>query len=125
MRIGLRAAFAGFAALAVLGCAERKSEPAETWVATWAAAADSPGPALDNQTLRQVVRVSVGGRQVRIRLSNLFGDAPLTIGAAHVAQHGEAGAIDKASGKPVTFGGKASVTIAKGEDMLSDAVDLD
>ena len=38
-----------------------------------------------NQTLRQIVRTSLGGARVRVVLSNAFGTAPLTIGAAHVA----------------------------------------
>ena len=38
-----------------------------------------------NQTLRQIVRTSVGGSRLRVVLSNTFGTAPLTIGAAHIA----------------------------------------
>ena len=46
-----------------------------------------PPPALNfnNQTLRQIVRVSIGGERLRVVLSNAFGTAPLPVGAAHVA----------------------------------------
>src|SRR5687768_12115100 len=50
------------------------------WVASWAAAADSPGRTFEAQTVRHVVRLSIGGPQIRIRLSNLFGAGPVTIG---------------------------------------------
>ena len=52
----------------------------DNWRTGWSTAPDSDGPPLPAQTLRQVVRTSAGGTQVRIRLSNLFGKAPLAIG---------------------------------------------
>ena len=39
----------------------------------------------DNQTLRQIVRVSLGGERVRVVLSNAFGTEPLVVSAAHIA----------------------------------------
>ena len=68
------------------------------WVATWSAAPLAPGPltidsifpiedrnrSFDNQTIRHVVHTSVGGRRVRVRISNTFGILPLRVGAAHV-----------------------------------------
>ena len=63
------------------------------WVGTWATAPTTVSPAnvtpvatFEDQTLRQVVHVSVGGDTVRVRFSNEFGTAPLVIGAAHVAR---------------------------------------
>lgn len=94
------------------------------WVAAWAAAMDSPGPALPAQTLRQIVRPSIGGGSVRIRLSNLFGTAPLTFGAVRVAKRADGSTIQPASDRAVTFGGKPMVTIARGETALSDPVTL-
>jgi hypothetical protein len=46
----------------------------------------NPAPFLhfDNQTLRQFVHTSIGGRRVRVILSNAFGTAPLAVGAAHI-----------------------------------------
>ena len=52
-----------------------------------------------NQTLRQVVRASVGGSRVRVVLSNAFGTAPLTIGAAHIALRDKDDAIQASGGR--------------------------
>src|SRR5215213_3857526 len=57
------------------------------WVGTWAAA---PAPAegvvgFNNHTLRLNPRISLGGERLRVRISNAYGNRPLTIGAAHVA----------------------------------------
>ncbi|GAA1999470.1 hypothetical protein GCM10009838_76110 [Catenulispora subtropica] len=108
------------------------------WIGAWAAAPDSgtaspPGGAhFANQTLRQIVRPSTLGTaasgtvQVRVRLSNKYGTAPLTVTAATVAaQLGTAGAATGAP-KPLTFGGPsaATVTIGAGMEVFSDPVDL-
>lgn len=105
------------------------------WIPTWAA---SPQPvwdaeffapvaiprALRDQTIRQVARVSVGGSQVRVELSNEYGTRPLLIGAAHVALAGEGVAIAAGSDRALTFGGRPSVTVPPGAPILSDPVDL-
>jgi lysophospholipase L1-like esterase len=95
------------------------------WVSTWAAAPDSAGPALPAQTIRQIVRTSAGGSQVRVRLSNLFGTAPLTIDKVHIAVRDSGAAIRPGSGHALTFNGAASVTIPTGESVLSDAAGMD
>jgi len=56
----------------------------ENWISTWGCAPAFPiGQEMANQTLRQFVRISVGGQRVRIRLSNETGTQPLVIGASH------------------------------------------
>lgn len=96
-----------------------------SWVDAWSAAPDTAGPALNDQTVRQVVRISVDGSQVRIRLSNLLGNAPVTLGPVRIALH--AGDADTVPGsdRQLLFDGKPTVTIAKGESVLSDPVKLD
>ncbi len=108
---------------------------AENWITTWAA---SPGPrwtddlpapfnvpdTLGDQTVRQIARISVGGNQVRVILSNQFGSKPLTIGAATVAIPTSGSAVDPATIKPVTWNGEASVVIPPGAPMLSDPINL-
>jgi len=105
----------------------------EPWITTWAATPaprwldDIPAPfgvpeVLENQTVRQVARISMGGNKVRIVLSNAFGTKPLTIGAGSVGIAGKGG--EASSLKPVTWGGKGSVVIPPGAPMLSDPVDL-
>src|SRR5262245_32186433 len=86
------------------------------WVGTWAAAPQFSGPAAvdtyTNQSLRLIVHTSTGGKQARIRISNLYGDQPLIIGAAHIARRSKDAEIDPASDRRLTFGGQTSTTIA-------------
>ncbi|HET8923401.1 MAG TPA: SGNH/GDSL hydrolase family protein [Candidatus Acidoferrum sp.] len=105
--------------------------PQNTWVATWAA---SPQPVdagpnepllkIEDQTVRERVRVSIGGAQVRIRFSNEHGSSSLLIGSATVAVPNDASSVKPGSIQTVTFGGRNSVTIAAGAPVLSDPVDF-
>ena len=79
----------------------------------------------EDQTLRMVLRTSIGGRRVRISLSNMLNAEPLTIGAAHLALHAGHGAIAPNSGRPLTFSGEASFVVPPGALVLSDPVDLE
>ena len=96
------------------------------WVATWAASPQrAPVPlAIDGQTLRQVVNVSLGGKTVRVRLSNAYGTGSLVIGAAHVALSAGNGAILEGTDRVLTFGGAAGVAIPAGALAVSDPVTL-
>jgi lysophospholipase L1-like esterase len=105
---------------------------ATKWVGTWATGPqltetenNPPTPGLANNTLRQIFRVSIGGSSLRLRLSNEYGDGPVTMSAVHLAKSTSAGAIDTASDKALTFGGMASVTIQSGKTADSDAFDFD
>jgi lysophospholipase L1-like esterase len=77
-----------------------------------------------NQTLRQIVRTSVGGSRLRAVLSNTFGSAPLTIGAAHIALRESDEVIRAGQGRPLTFSGRSSVTIPSNAIVYSDPVAL-
>jgi lysophospholipase L1-like esterase len=84
-----------------------------------------PAPVtVSNQTLRQIVRVSVGGSRVRVVLSNAFGTAPVTIGAADIGLREAESRVVSASVKPVTFAGSTSATILPGAVLVSDPADL-
>jgi lysophospholipase L1-like esterase len=105
------------------------------WIPVWSA---SPQPdwgsdffapvsiprSLRDQTIRQVARISLGGEQVRVEISNEYGDLPMVIGGAHVAKAGADGSIDSATDKALTFGGEPSATIPAGALIWSDPVDL-
>ena len=117
--------------------AATEAPPEARWVGTWAtgpvslpapdeAAADQPGtpPRVAGQTLRQVVRTSIGGSSVRVLFSNQYGSEPLEIGAAHVALRGSGAAIAAATGRALTFGGAPSATIERGAVLLSDPAAL-
>lgn len=98
----------------------------DSWIGSWGASPAFPvGPELSNATIRQLVRISAGGSQVRVRFTNETGTQPLVIGAATIARPGNApGSIDPASSKPLTFGGAASITVPPGAPAISDPVDL-
>ena len=94
------------------------------WVGTWSA---SPQEAshpveLNGQTIRQVVHVSIGGKQLRVRLSNAYGPGPLHIGAARVGLRSAGASIVAGSDRALTFNGSESATIPAGALAVSDAV---
>jgi lysophospholipase L1-like esterase len=109
--------FAMSALLTLAGCASP-----ERWSTAWTAVPDSAGPALPAQTIRQVVRTSVAGSKVRIRLSNLYGTAPVTIGPVHLANHAGGARIEPGSDHVLTFAGASTVTLAPGASVSSDPV---
>lgn len=133
------------AALARAQTQEPNSAP-EHWVATWATAqelanfsrpglpprARAGGPEASNlpatfaeQTVRMIVRVSLGGPRLRVELSNMLGAQPLEIGAAHIGLHSGRGAVAEGTDRVLTFGGRPSFTIPPGVLAVSDAVTLD
>ncbi|KAA0921347.1 SGNH/GDSL hydrolase family protein [Streptomyces apricus] len=103
---------------------------ASGWVRTWGASPQAPDSSVssvdpfENATLRQIVQVSGGGRRVRIRLSNEYGTAPVTLGSVQIAVAGADHLIQDGSGHAVTFGGRPAVTIPAGAPILSDPIDL-
>lgn len=98
--------------------------PAQAPQAPTAPPAPAPFMHFNNQTLRQIVHTSIGGRRVRVVLSNAFGTSPLTIGAAHIAVRDKGAAIVPASDRALTFSGRPTMTIPAGAAMFSDPVDL-
>jgi lysophospholipase L1-like esterase len=120
--------------IALGACVGRSSVAAPDqghWVGSWEAppqrvepANMPPAPGLSGNTLRQVIHLSLGGSRWRLRISNEFGDGPLTIDAAHVARSANADTIDVASDARVTFDGNASLTIPAGRAVMSDPIDI-
>ncbi|WP_071335323.1 SGNH/GDSL hydrolase family protein [Burkholderia contaminans] len=105
------------------------------WVAAWATAlqpipdlaAPPPlyrAPDVAGRAVRQIVYPTVSGRAARIRISNAYSRAPLVVEAASLARAGEGAALAGAA-VPVRFGGKASVTLAPGQELESDPVAID
>ena len=105
------------------------------WVVTWGA---SPSPQLaddaqmrtaklefENQTLREIVHTSIGGNTVRVRLSNAFGKDAVDIAAAHIALRSQGAGITAGTDRPLTFGGRPTVSIPANALVLSDPVKLD
>lgn len=111
------------------------------WVAAWTGApqgsslgrpddapfgtADGPARAFVDQTLRMVVRPAASGDALRVRFSNRFGDGPLELASATVAQRSGGAAIDHASLEELRFGGNPAVAVPAGGTVVSDPVFLD
>ena len=81
-------------------------------------------PTFNNQTLRQIVHTSIGGKQVRVRLSNLFGTGDLLVGAARIGLRSGDAQILPNTNKVLTFSGRSAVTIPAGALVISDPVTL-
>lgn len=103
--------------------------PRNAWIATWASspqpvAPDPNQPLLnvEDQTVRERVRVSIGGTQIRICLSNEYGSASLLIGSATVAAPNDPTSVRPGSIQTVTFEGRKSVTVPPRTPVLSDPV---
>lgn len=115
----------------------------EHWVATWATAmrvapqvvspivgqpftfALQAQLGFNNQTIRMIAPVSIGGRRLRVQLSNAYGTTPLKLGAVHVALRAKDSTIVAGSDRALTFSGQSSFTVPPGASALSDPVDLD
>jgi lysophospholipase L1-like esterase len=106
------------------------ARPGSHWVASWGTApqpaTDDPGAerGFDDQTIRQIVLTSAGGARIRVRLSNVYGSRPLEIGRAGVAIAGAGAALRAGTSHALTFGGRSSVLIPAGAEVLSDPAAL-
>lgn len=103
------------------------------WMRSWSSAQQIAEPhnalppdSLTDATLRQLVRLTLGGGRFRVRVSNLFGAEPLVVKGARVARPEalDAPRTLPGSDRPLTFGGRADVSIPAGADYLSDPVDM-
>jgi lysophospholipase L1-like esterase len=130
MHLGqLKVLICAMAGLVAVGSMGAQTKP--HWVGSWAASQQVPETAnlLDSElmrdaTLRQVVHLSVGGTQLRVRVSNAFGTQPLHLTAVHVARSVSAASaeIDTTSDTAVMFDGAPDVMIPAGAEYVSDAV---
>jgi len=129
MKILRRFALVGLAfGLVCLGVA------APHWVGTWGT---SPGLRLasagemqkegfqfQDETLRQAVRISLGGDEFRLCLSNAYGTEPVALGAVYLARRDQGSRAVPGSARRVTFGGREEITIAPNARVLSDPIPL-
>ena len=133
MNFRIKALAAALSLCAALGTADAQPAvqvPASHWAATWIAPAEPLWnsdfvlplgmPAeVERSTLLQYLRTSVGGKRIRLVVSNEYGPQPLKVGRAYVP--GEAGT----DGAPVRLGGEEGVVVAPGDRALSDPVDFE
>ncbi|MGO9589503.1 MAG: SGNH/GDSL hydrolase family protein [Candidatus Acidiferrales bacterium] len=103
------------------------------WVGSWAASQQLverqnalPVDSSHDVTLRQIVRLSLGGTELRLHLSNRFGTAPLHFTAVHIANSVAADSPKIISGtdETLTFSGQLDVTVPAGADYVSDPLEF-
>jgi lysophospholipase L1-like esterase len=100
------------------------------WVATWGASSQAAtignlsGVGFRNATIREIVLTSLGGARVRVRLTNVFGRAPLRIGRAAIALAGHGAQTVPGTTAPLSFAGRRSVSIPPGAEVTSDPARL-
>lgn len=102
------------------------------WVGTWATARQlidpaniPPAPGLSNNTLRQVVCVSIGGKSMRLKVSNEFGKTVLSLKSIQIAVSKGLDATDSTTSKQLTFSGRNNIELAPGAELFSDPVSFD
>lgn len=102
-----------------------------TWVGSWACAQMlvepnnmPPAPGLAENTLRQIIKVSIGGERIRLRFSNVFSDQETVLKKVSVANVLEAPAIDKSTQKNLSFNGNQKVTLNAGQEVFSDELNF-
>lgn len=99
------------------------------FLGTWTASPQAPlakgvsARGFEDETLRLLTRTSVGGHAIRIRLSNAFGDRPVTFDRASVGIQAADASVEPGTLRRITFGGEPSVTIPSGSRVVSDPVD--
>ena len=109
----------------VLSLAQTAQHP--QWVGTWATApmlADGGFNVrpLSGATLREIVHISAGGAEIRVRFTNAYGTDPLIVSDAHVALSAGSAAIQPGSDHAITFGGATTVNIPPGAELFSDPI---
>lgn len=139
MRIGVSILALGLALSSPAADAQDRSAGASEggaaacpWRAAWASSQMLPGTenalpsdALADGTLRQIVRTSIGGTQLRVRFSNVFGKTPLRIGSATLARSANNARSDivPATLRSLRFAGNEAAVIPPGAEWLSDPLD--
>lgn len=131
----MRPALAVAIVLPSLLFAAEQTRGVTNWLASWGA---SPSPPLaeeaqmraakftfENQTLREIVHLSLGGKSLRIRLSNAYGKKTVAIGSVHIALHSQAAGIAAGSDHTVTFSGQPAVSLPPDALVLSDPIRFD
>src|ERR1700681_40896 len=125
----LRALFGLALAIGWLSVLAFGDDGPQHWVTTWTtanAASDQP-TVFSNQTIREIVHTTIGGSEVRIRLSNTFGTRAIRLDAVFIGLHKpglqeDGAAMVPRSNREVTFSGSRSIAIPEGDEVLSDPI---
>ena len=118
-------------AFLLLSCSGSKTVSTDNkgWVGTWSTAPQlvephnmPPEPGLTENTIRQIVRVSIGGGVVRLRFSNAFSKSPVELKSVAIAQSLEGGSVDVSTQKALKFNNNPGIIMAPGGEAFSDPV---
>jgi lysophospholipase L1-like esterase len=120
-----------FATILIVFCLHAMSTFAKNtvWTGSWATAAQSvdapnmpPAPGLSNNTFREIIRVSLGGKTIRLRFSNYFSRSPIEIKAVGIAVANDKNEVDISTNKVLKFNGKDSITLAGRTEITCDPI---
>ena len=107
------------------------STPVGKWVGTWSTAPqlveprnNPPSPGLSNNTIRQVVHISIGGERLRVRFSNEFSKTPVQMKSVHIALSDGSDTIKQNTDKALTFDGEPAAIIEPGVTITSDPLNF-
>ncbi len=113
-------------------CAITINATAQGWIGTWATAPQTIVKSfmpynnnMSNRSVRQVVKVSIGGDMIRLKLSNIYSTEPVVIRSIYIAHAKDSFAIDPKSAKYLKFSNQYKVTIPAGKSITSDALPYD
>ena len=116
-------------ALVCLCCTIALHAAAQTWIGTWATAPQTVVKSfmpynnnMTNRSVRQVVKVSVGGDVIRLKLSNIYSMQPVEIRSVYIAHAKDSSDIDVKSAQYLKFGNSYKATIPAGKQLVSDAL---
>ena len=115
--------------LLMVFCALSTVSSAQNWVGTWATAPQTVvrsfmpyNNCMTNRSVRQVVKVSIGGNVIRLKLSNIYSMQPVKIRSIYIAHAKDSFAIDAKTAQYFKFGNSYKTVIPAGKQIVSDAL---
>lgn len=115
--------------LLMVFCAISTVSSAQNWVGTWATAPQTVvrsfmpyNNCMTNRSVRQVVKVSIGGDVIRLKLSNIYSMQPVEIRSIYIAHAKDSFAIDAKTAQYFKFGNSYKTVIPAGKQIVSDAL---
>ena len=119
-------------ALLLALCAITIHATAQNWIGTWATAPQTVVKSfmpynnnMSNRSVRQIVKVSIGGETIRLKLSNIYSTEPVVIRSVYIAHAKDSFAIEPKSAKYLKFSNNYKAVIPAGKAITSDALPFD
>ena len=110
-------------------CALSTYSLAQNWVGTWATAPQTVvksfmpyNNCMTNRSVRQVVKVSIGGDVIRLKLSNIYSMQPVEIRSIYIAHAKDSSDIDAKTAQYFKFGNSYKTVIPAGKQIVSNAL---